>query len=301
MKLRFIAALCASLALAAVASVAQARGNPGAVAYRQTTNVLLYAKATGLMVPGRCNRNNSVFQTVRQKGGEVLVYIIPIAVPDNFVCTLDQQFYMGNYGAVPLWPFPTYGQRILRPGNHLADIRAGSKWSNFVVAYVEKLMRDRKFDGVFIDSCGGRPWSSYSNWTKWPTSERDAWTKGCVDLVRRIDAKRRALNPNFIVINNNVWDRTDGSKIGLAAHQYIDGVSLEHPANPSVAAYHRNYAAKTFSNLGHRRVFVIARSVDDARAWATQKGVTHVSSQAKEAAYAYPTVPPVGFTALYDR
>ena len=151
MKLRFIPLLCASLALTAVAGVAQAAANPGGVAYRDTTNVSLYAKATGLMVPGRCNRNNSVFQTVRQKGGEVLVYIIPIAVPDNRICSIDQEFYMGNYGAVPLWPFPTYGQRILRPGNHLADIRPGSKWSNFVVAYVEKLMRERKFDGVFLD------------------------------------------------------------------------------------------------------------------------------------------------------
>jgi hypothetical protein len=300
MKFRFIASLCASLAWTAVAGVAQA-ANPGGVAYAKTTNVLLYGKSTGLMVAGRCNRNNSVFQEVRQRGGEVLIYITPAAVPDNFVCLPDRQVYMGNYGAVPLWPFPSYGQRIMRPGNHMADIRAGSKWSNYLVSFIEKLMRERKFDGVFIDTCGGRPWSRYSNWTNWPKSERDAWTKGCVDLVRRIDAKRRAINPNFIVINNNVWDRTDKSTLGLAAHKYIDGVSLEHPGNPSVAAYHRNYAAKAFSNLGHRRVFVIARSVEDARAWAKQQGVTHVSSQAKEAAYAYPTVPPIGFKALTDR
>lgn len=300
MKFRFIASLCASLALAAVAGVAQA-GNSAGLAYRDTTNVSLYGKATGLIIAGRCNRLNSVFQTVRQNGGEVLVYITPAAVPDNFVCSLDQQTFMGDYGAVPLWPYPTYGQRIMRPGNHMADLRAGSTWSNYLVSFIEKLMRERKFDGVFIDTCGGRPWSSYSNWTNWPTWERDAWTKGCVDLVRRIDAKRRALNPGFIVINNNVWDRTDKSTIGYAAHQYIDGVSLEHPANPSVATYHRNYAAKTFGNLGHRRVFVIARSLDDARAWATQKGVTHVSSQPNESSYAYPTKPPVGFKALYDR
>ena len=300
MKSRFIASLCAALALTAVAGAAQA-GNPGGVAYSKTTNVSLYAKSTGLIVAGRCNHNQTVFQTVRTKGGEVLQYITPVAVPDYFICSLDQQAFMNNYGAVPLWPFPTYGQRIMRPGNHMADIRAGSTWSNWLVGYIEKAMRDRKFDGVFIDTCGGRPWSSYSNWNNWPKSERDAWTTGCIDLMRRIDAKRRAINPNFILINNNVWDRSDGSTIGYNAHKYIDGVSLEHPANPSVAAYHKAYAAKTFSNLGHRRVFVIARSAADARAWATQKGVTHVSSQATESAYSYPTVPPVGFTALTDR
>jgi len=68
-----------------------------------------------------------------------------------------------------------------------------------------------------------------------------------------------------------------------------------------LAAYHRAYAAKAFSNLGHRRVFVIAKSAADARAWATQKGVSHVSSQATESAYSYPTVPPVSFKALTDR
>lgn len=300
MKLRFIASLCAALAWTAVAGVAQA-ANPGGIAYSKTTNVLLYGKATGLMIAGRCNNTSSVFQTVRSRGGEVLKYITPVAVPDNFICSIDQQSFMNNYGAVPLWPFPSYGQRIMRPGNHMADIRAGSKWSNWLVSYVEKLMRERKFDGVFIDTCGGRPWSSYSNWKNWPKSERDAWTNGCVDLVRRIDAKRRAINPNFIVVNNNVWDRTDGSTIGYAAHKYIDGVSLEHPAAPGSASYHRAYAAKTFSNLGHRRVFVIARSVADARAWATQKGVTHVSSQSSESSYSYPTVPPVSFKALTDR
>lgn len=300
MKSRFIGSLCASLALTAVAGVAQA-ANPGGVAYSSTTNVSLYGKSTGLIVAGRCNRNKTVFQTNRSKGGEVLVYITPVAVPDNFICSLDQQTYMNNYGAVPLWPYPSYGQRIMRPGNHMADIRAGSKWSNYVVSFVEKLMRERKFDGIFIDTCGGRPWSKYSNWTNWPKSERDAWTKGCVDLVRRIDAKRRAINPDFIVINNNVWDRTDKSTIGLVAHKYIDGVALEHPGHPSTAAYHRNYAAKAFSNLGHRRVFVIARNTTDARAWAKQKGVTHVSNQASESAYKYPTVPVIGFSALTDR
>jgi hypothetical protein len=300
MKSRFVASLCASLALTAVAGVAQA-ANPGGVAYSKTTNVSLYGKATGLMVAGRCNSNNTVFQSNRSKGGEVLLYLTPVAVPDNYICSLDQQSFMGNYGAVPLWPYPSYGQRIMRPGNHMADIRVGSKWSNWFVSYVEKLMRERKFDGVFIDTCGGRPWSSYSNWNNWSKSERDAWTNGCVDLVRRIDAKRRAINPNFIVVNNNVWDRSDGSTIGYAAHKYIDGVSLEHPGAPSASAYHRAYAAKTFSNLGHRRVFVIARSTSDAKAWALQKGVSHVSSQATESAYSYPTVPPVSFKALTDR
>ena len=295
MKCRFIASLCVSVAATVFVGAAQA-ANPMGLAYKETNNVLLYAKPTGIMVAGRCNRNDAVFQKVRQGGGEVLFYISPVAVPDTQTCAPDQEYYMGDAGRVPLWPYPTYGQRIMRPGNHMTDIRKGSKWSNWIVSYVEKKMRERKFDGVFIDTCGGRPWPSYTNWSNWPLAEKNAWTDGCVDLVRRLDAKRRAINPNFIIVNNNTWDRSDKSTRGYAAHPYIDGLGLEHPAG--LTLYYKNYAARAFSNLGHRRFFVIADDATEARAWSLVKGVTHVSSQKN---YAYPTVPPITFKALTDR
>ena len=158
-------------------------------------------------------------------------------------------------------------------------------------------MRERKVDGVFLDVLGARPWGT-SNWTSWSSTERNAWTDGAVDLVRRIDAKRRAINPNFIVINNNVWARSDGSTRGLVAEKYVDGVAIEHPGG--VNKYHAAYVGKTFGSLGHRRVMVIGSSADQARAWAGVKGVTHVSSQ-ETSHYSYPTVPPISFRALTDR
>ena len=295
MKCRFVASLCVSAGLTLSAGAALA-ANPMGLAYKSTTNVTLYAKPTGFMITGRCNRNDAVFQKVRQGGGEVLFYISPVAVPDNETCAADQEYYMGDSGKVPLWPWPSYGQRIMRPGNHMTDIRKGSVWSNHIVNYVTNIMKGGKFDGVFLDTCGGRPWPSYTNWSSWSASEKDAWTDGCVDLVRRLDAKRRAINPKFIIVNNNTWDRSDKSTRGYAAHQYLDGIGLEHPAG--LTLYYKNYVAKTFNNLGHRRVFVIARDAAEARAWAPVKGVTHVSSQAT---YAYPTVPPISFTRLTDR
>jgi hypothetical protein len=47
-------------------------------------------------------------------------------------------------------------------------------------------------------------------------------------------------------------------------------------------------------------VLIIGRDADDARAWQSVPGVTHVSSQATSH-YAYPTVPPISFKALSDR
>jgi hypothetical protein len=297
MKLSHAFAFSCSLLLSSVAATTANAANPTGIAFATETNVPLYAKPTGMLITGRCNRYDSAFMAARSKGAEVLAYLNAANRPDNHVCTMDRGFYMNDYGAVPLWPYPSYGQRSIFANTHMADLRKGSKWSNYVVAYVEKLMRERKVDGVFLDTLGARPWG-ISNWTNWPKWEKDAWTNGAVDLVRRIDAKRRAINPNFIVINNNIWARSDKSTLGLAGEKYVDGVVIEHP--DGVTAYHKAYVGKTFSNLGHRRVLVVGRTTTDARAWALVKGVTHVSNQATSH-YGYPTVPPVGFKALTDR
>lgn len=298
MKLSHAFALTCSLALStAAASSANAAANPAGIAFKTETNVALYGKPTGLMITGRCNRYDAPFTTMRAKGGEVLAYLNPTSRPDGHVCTLDKQFYMNNYGAVPLWPWPSYGQRQIYANSRMADIRKGSVWSNFIVAYAEKLMREGKVDGIFLDVVGARPWG-ISNWTNWSKTEKDAWTNGTVDLVRRIDAKRRAINPNFLLLNNNIWDRGDGSTLGYPAEKYVDGVILEHP--PGVTAYHSKYVKRAFSNLGHRRVMIIARNTTEAKAWAAATGVTHVSNQTSQQ-YAYPTVPPIAFRALSDR
>jgi hypothetical protein len=116
--------------------------------------------------------------------------------------------------------------------------------------------------------------------------------------VRRLDAKRRAINPNFIIVNNNIWAITGGSTRGLPGEKYVDGVSIEHPVG--VNSYHLAYAKKPFSNLGHRRVLIIARNTTEAKQWSATGVVTHVSPQTSSQ-YGYPTYPVVSFKALYDR
>jgi hypothetical protein len=270
--------------------------NPLGIAFKYVTNVPLYGKPTGMLITGRCNRYDAAFAAARQKGAEVLAYINPVARPDHFVCALDTQFYMNDIGQVPLWPYPTYGQRSPWPNTRMTDIRAGSEWSNHVVAYVERLMRERKVDGVFLDAVGVRPWSSLAEWNSWPQSEKNAFAAGNVDLVRRLDARRRAINPDFIIVANNVWEY--GTMKALEGERYIDGVALEHPK--PLSPWHVSYAARPFGNLGHRRVLVIANTRTDAQAWARVRGVTHVSDQTS-AQYKHPNTPPVSFQALSDR
>jgi hypothetical protein len=291
-------ACCAFISFAAFASGAHAAANPMGLAYKSTTNVALYAKPTGLVIAGRCNRNDPAFQNVRAKGGEVLVYLAPTARPDHPVCALDTQFYMNNLGAVPLWPYPSYGQRSIYANTRLPDVRAGSKWILHVVSFVEKLMRENKVDGVFLDAVGARPYSTISNWDKWSTTEKNAYTAGLVDLVRRLDAKRRAIRPNFVIINNGKWDRRDGNNIGLEAERYIAGVMMEQP--PGVTAFHKNYIQRPFGNVGHRRTIVLTNTREEAIAWSKISGVTHVDAQ-RDGTFSYPPTPVVSFKTLTDR
>jgi hypothetical protein len=288
-----------SLLLSLVAGgAADAAVNPLGIAFKSSTNVSLYAKTTGLVVTGRCNRYDSAFTNVHNKGGEVLAYLDAVEVPGQPMCALDTGFYMNSYSAVPLWPYPSYGVRIQYSDHRLADLRKGSKWSNYVVSYVEKLMRENKVDGVFLDCVGARLWSSVSNWNNWPQWEKDAWTDGNIDLVRRIDVLRRQIRPTFIVLGNNIWDRGNGDTRGFAGEKYVDGVVLEHAS--AYSSYHKAYAKRAFSNLGQRRVLVVAKNTTEALVWASQPGVTHVSNQATSQ-YGYPLTPVVSFHYLGDR
>lgn len=290
-------ALAAALALSLATFAGGAyAANPLGIAFKYVTNVPLYGKPTGMLIAGRCNRNDPAFQAARAKGAEVLAYINPIARPDHFVCALDTQYYMNDIGQVPLWPYPTYGQRSPWPNTRMTDIRVGSDWSDWVVSYVERLMREKKVDGVFLDAVGIRPWSSLAEWNSWPQSEKNAFAAGNVDLVRRLDAKRRAINPDFIIVNNNVWEA--GTMKALDGERYVDGVMIEHPK--PLSPWHVNYVKRPFGNMGHRRVLVVANTRADAQAWARVPGVTHVSDQTS-AQYKNPNTPPVAFQALTDR
>jgi len=282
MKLSKVLAFCCPLLLSTVSGFANAAANPAGLAFSKETNVSLYGKPTGMLIAGRCNRYEPEFAAARAKGAEVLAYLNPASRPDWRVCALDQAFYMNNYGAVPLWPYPSYGQRSMWANSKMTDMRPGSRWILWVVSYVEKLMRERKVDGVFLDAVGSRPWGSM-NYETWSQTEKNAYTDGSIDLV---------------IINNNIWSQT-GTTRGLPGEKYVDGVSLEHPAN-GVNAFHLAYSKKPFGNLGQRRVLIIAKNATEARAWAATSGVTHVSPQVSSQ-YSYPTAPVVSFKALYDR
>ncbi len=283
---------------AAGVSTASAAANSLGIAFKSTTNASLYAKPTGMLITGRCNFNDSAFTNARKKGAEVLLYIQAMERPNKAPCAADEKFYMGNVGKVPLWPFPKPGTRFKWPNTKMTDMRPGSKWILHVVAHVEKVMREGKVDGVFLDSLGARPWGKNPQWEKWSKAEKDAWTAGNVDLVRRLDEKRRKINPYFIIVTNNVWHRGDGDQKGYAGEKYVDGIMLEHHKLSS--AWHKKYVAKKFGNLGQRRVLVVANSTAEAKGWAKVPGVTHVSDQATSQ-YKNPTKPPVGFKYLGDR
>jgi hypothetical protein len=279
------------LACLFLGATAQAAVNPAGVAFNQTTNVSLFGGRTSMLITGRCNVYDAAFASAKSKGAEVLAYLNPVERPDRPVCALDQKFYMNNYGAVPLWPTPSYGQRINFAGHHLTDMRPGSKWILHMVSYVEGLMREGKVNGVFLDVVGARLWSSLANWNSWSQTEKNLWTDGNVDLVRRLDARRKAIKPSFIIVSNAVWER--GDTRGYPGETYVDGVTFEHSS--AYSQWHKNYASRKFGTLGHRRVLVIAKSTAEAKIWAQHPGITHITDQPS---YKYPNRPLFPFKAL---
>jgi hypothetical protein len=296
MRRLLLAFLCIAL-LAAFASAqsAAAATNPFGLYFDNSfTNIPDYYHPGALLVAGNCNRDDERFQTARAAGAEVIAYLNPIEVYDHLPCKMNAEFYMGARENVPLWPFPSPGVRKNWPKTVMVDLRAGSEWSNHVVEFVTKMMREGKMDGVFLDNIGARMWDA-ARWKEWPQEEKDAWMEGNIDLVRRIYAARQQINPDFIVVTNNVWDLSNGDKRGFEGEKYVDGVMLEH-ARPN--EYKKAYARRAFGDGTHRRVLVMANNEEEAKIWASVPGVTHIAMQKK---YDHPGKPLVPFSRLKDR
>lgn len=256
-------------------------------------NIDDYMQPGALLVTGNCNRYDARFEKARAAGADVLAYLNVVEVYDQSPCRLSDSVYMGT-GKAPLWPFPRYGERLNYKNTHLADLRAGSDWSDHVVEYISNLMREGKVDGVFLDNVGARLYSKLAAWKTWDKPEQDEWTRGNVDLVRRLDEARRQIDPDFLIVTNGYWDR--GDSLGLAGERHVDGIVLEHPLGDD---WHVKYAARNFADLGHRRVLVIARDTpEDIALWEKAAGVTHVTLQPTYHHGGKPTMP---FRALDDR
>jgi hypothetical protein len=274
-----------------------------------------YQHPTAMLVTGRCNRAHDNFRVARQEGAEVLAYVNPVDYQPNPACSDDRDLYPESNPQANYWPYPSRGARANYASKSgttfpLADLTVNSAWSNHVVDYVEGLMRGGLVDGVFLDVLGARLWSSRAAFSTWPQWEQDAWTQGSIDLVRRLDTLRNQINPRFIIVNNNTWNRSDSEGhddgLGHPGENYVDGICYEHHEVFAAEVLAKPYSGK------HRRVLVISKNSTnndaDSTAWANIQGVTHVSNQAQtdttddKSPYDSPDrVNPVGLHVLGDR
>lgn len=290
--------------------------NPTGLAYQSVAGVPPYGQKSGMLITGRINRYDPAFQLARAAGCEVLAYFDLMERPDagHTLGGIDDQFYYGNPANVPLWPYLAHGtiipgqaagaQRINLNTLHMTDMTVGSAWVTYAVNYIADVMASGLFDGVFLDVVGARLFSTGAtgaNWGligsggDWTEAEMQAWTAGCIAAVDLLDTFRRQINPQLIMINNNLWDSQDLSNNGFLGEQYVDGVCME---NPTTSAYHMNYAGKlTFSNLGHRRFMVISTPTNLAT-WQGTFGVTNISTQSS---YNNPNTPPIPFAPPNNR
>jgi hypothetical protein len=265
--------------------------NPAFFCYVSQNEVRSLARPTAVFIPGQ-NSLHPEFQAVRELGGEVYPYLNVVEYKIRGV--LDEDFVEFVGGSVPLWG---NGRQSVYSYNAeptpLANIRVGTAYARAAVEFIiERFVRSRLYDGVFLDSLGGQLWSA-SSWTTWPAAERAEWSAGCVDFVRMLRAAVDQVDPSFIIVNNNVWrDNSDGE-------QYVNGVCIENPPL-GAGAWHRAYCQRPFGRPERRRVILIARNEADAKLWATLPGFTHITAVDKSLGQNYKTPAPavVGYTDL---
>lgn len=216
-----------------------------------------------------------ILQEARQVGSEVLIYQNIMETRNVRVSQLWEDLYMGDSSKVPRWLGPDGKPRTnFRDANgvpltQLLDLTPGSPWPEYALNYLGARMVEGLWDGLFLDAIGTKPWDA--GFDSWPVAEQARWRAGALDFMRRLDALRRKLNPDFIIVNNNHWNKVE------EAERYVDGVCLEghDPALPA-SAFVAAYPSRTFGNLGHRRVLTISKSKESALRWAAIPGVTHV-------------------------
>ena len=265
--------------------------NPLALAQADVVGVEDIAAGNIVISTGRCNRNDPAFQKAREKGAEVYPYINYVEAATSKVCSLDDEFYMGSAATCPRWPYPSPGERwIWQPSHTLTDIRASegggckavSSWPAYALDYLSDMMASGLFDGVFLDVIGGRLWGQ-SNWESWPEWEQQEWQAGVRYFISELDARRRAINRGFKIVNNNTWQYLEDCA------GYVDGIMLEH-INPE-NTYTVGWASQEFGDLGQRRVLILAREGETAF-WKTVPGVTHIGETPDGyGSVAKPTVP----------
>jgi hypothetical protein len=257
--------------------------------YDSTPDVETLAKPGAIFVTGPGNWDRSAFQRARALGAEVWQYVIAMERPNSSSNKLVLDAFMGDLSKVPLWG----GGRFGWPGTMLADIRVGSKWSNyFVDDFMSSIMASGRMDGAWIDGLGCRLFKKEAAWTTWPASERAEWTAGNVDLARRLDARRLQINPHFVLHANGLWVNPDENIDASVAEKYVDGVCMESPPVGAPAdGFNAIYVKRPFANRGRRRVTVIADNESEAKIWAARPGVTHVTSvnRSKNEDYKRPT------------
>jgi hypothetical protein len=273
---------------------ARARRTRSAFSYDNSfTNFEAYEHPTAMLIAGNCNRDDPRFQQARAAGAEVLAYLNPTSVYDSLPCRNKPGLYGHDRERVPLWPYPSYGERVSWKHTHMTDMRPGSAWSNHVVDFVEQLMRDGQFDGVFLDVVGARVWADTTQWERLAPGR-----------ARRIHARQhRPGSPHRSEAPRHRSGLYRGQQQSLGSRRRgrlrRREIRRRRGARaPGAQRLSPQVRRPPFGDLGHRRVLVIARSTEDARAWAHVPGVTNVTD---ERTYAHPGEPLVPFTAVTDR
>jgi hypothetical protein len=188
--------------------------------------MLDYATPGGLVVTGRDQYNDPIFQEISAGGGTVLIYLDCI-INDAFGTYASLLMNSSIYGpAVPLWP-PGYEVNIAA-GYFLNDFRIGGILQNKLHGVLEQMVSDNPFmAGFFLDDLGSRSFYPDLNWSTFP--DQQGYRDGAIAIAQT--ARQVADKHRLMVLVNGSWNANDGGGYpNVAQHglSLAEGGYVEH-------------------------------------------------------------------------
>ncbi len=255
---------------------------PAAFVYSgDPSGALDYAQPGGLVVAGRDNFQDPVFQEVSEGRGTVLVYLDPV-IRNPYGPYHELMFEDSSCGpAVPEWP----GSPANSWGT-FADFRRGGVLQGKLACVLETMVQENPhMGGWFVDDLGSRPYGT--DYEGWSPREKQAYYDGAVAIsqVFRDVADKYGL----IFIANGSWDASSRNSGGGYPDARQHGNSL---ADGGVIEHHDGqqeffgpygcspqWAADSPSSAHHPIILTISRSDADRDIYARTECVTHAVNQ----------------------
>lgn len=251
----------------ATGSITNLPGRPALTAYGSASAARAYQHNGALIIAGRDNFDSADMKKASEAGATVLVYLDVVIDNDygRYHKLLDDASECGP--ATSRWPG---GPKANEWGN-LQDFRTGSVVQSKLRCVLERIVAENPhIGGFFADDLGSRSWFPGFDWSRWGTTNQQAYRDGAIALAQTFHSV--AAEHHLMVMVNGTWaggSLADGggyptmSKPGLSL---ADGGYIEHHSAGEVSfwtAYAKGQWGTASGSVSKGKPFMYVQATDD--------------------------------------